>query len=160
MKRFVFALDKVLDYKGQVENSLRSEYAQKMEKVKKQEKYIDSLNAEYAGCRNEFEARKKQGCTINLMVSYDGYINSLRKQIEEEKVVLAQLRADAEKKRSEMVAAKVETSSFEKLKEKKQKEYEKEEQKKEEQFIDEFVSNCSSAVRKEAAALAGNSLPG
>lgn len=35
MKKFAFALDKVLDYKGQVENSLRSEYAQKMAKVKK-----------------------------------------------------------------------------------------------------------------------------
>lgn len=34
MKKFAFALDKVLDYKGQVENSLRSEYAQKMAKVK------------------------------------------------------------------------------------------------------------------------------
>ena len=70
MKKFAFALDKVLDYKGQVENSLRSEYAQKMAKVKKQEVYIDSLISQFAGCRNEFEARKKQGCTVNLMVSY------------------------------------------------------------------------------------------
>ena len=85
MKKFAFALDKVLDYKGQVENSLRSEYAQKMAKVKKQEVYIDSLISQFAGCRNEFEARKKQGCTVNLMVSYDGYLNSLRKQIEKEK---------------------------------------------------------------------------
>lgn len=155
MKKFVFALDKVLDYKEQVENSLRSEYAQKMEKVKKQERYIDRLNAEYAGCRNEFEARKKQGCSISLMVSYDGYLNSLRIQTEREKVILAGLKADAEMKREEMVAAKVETSSFEKLKEKKLKEYEKEAQKKEEQFIDEFVSNSASTGRKEAAALAG-----
>lgn len=85
MKKFAFALDKVLDYKGQVENSLRSEYAQKMAKVKKQEVYIDSLISQFAGCRNEFEARKKQGCTVNLMVSYDGYLNSLRKQIEKRK---------------------------------------------------------------------------
>lgn len=97
-EKFAFALDKVLDYKGQVENSLRSEYAQKMAKVKKQEVYIDSLISQFAGCRNEFEARKKQGCTVNLMVSYDGYLNSLRKQIEKEKQVLTELRIDAEKK--------------------------------------------------------------
>lgn len=157
MKKFVFALDKVLDYKEQVENSLRSEYAQKMDKVKRQERYIDSLNAEFAGCRNEFEARKKQGCSINLMVSYDGYLNSLRRQIEEERVILSELKADAERKRAEMVEAKVETSSFEKLKEKKLKEYEKESRKKEEQFIDEFVSNSASTGRKEAVALAGES---
>lgn len=152
MKKFVFTLDKVLDYKEQVENSLRSEYAQKMERVKKQEQYIDRLNAEFAGCRNEFEGRKKQGCTVNLMVSYDGYLNSLRKKIELEKQQLSELKADAEKKREEMVAAKVETSSFEKLKEKKQIEYEKEAVKKEEQFIEEFVSNTANAARREQPA--------
>ena len=152
MKKFAFALDKVLDYKGQVENSLRSEYAQKMAKVKKQEVYIDSLISQFAGCRHEFEARQKQGCTVNLMVSYDGYLNSLRKQIEKEKQVLTELRIDAEKKREEMVAAKVETSSFEKLKEKKQLEYDKEAAKKEEQFIDEFVSNTANSARREALA--------
>lgn len=86
------------------------------------------------------------------MVSYDGYLNSLRKQIEKEKQVLTELRIDAEKKREEMVAAKVETSSFEKLKEKKQLEYDKEAAKKEEQFIDEFVSNTANSARREALA--------
>lgn len=154
MKKFVFTLDKVLDYKTQVENNLRNEYAQKMDKVKKQELHIDSLNAEFAGCRNEFEARKKQGCTANLMVSYDGYLNNLRKQIEREKEKLKELRMDAERKRMEMVAAKVETSSFEKLKEKKQLEYEKEAMKKEEQFIEEFVSNTAASGKKDQMAAA------
>ena len=65
---------------------------------------------------------------------------------------MTELRIDAEKKREEMVAAKVETSSFEKLKEKKQLEYDKEAAKKEEQFIDEFVSNTANSARREALA--------
>lgn len=153
MKKFVFTLDKVLDYKEQVENSLRSEYAQKIEQVRKQERYIDSLNAEFAGCRNEFEARKKQGCTASLMVSYDGYLNSIRLRIEKEKGILCKMKQEAERKREEMVSAKVETSSFEKLKEKKQTEYEKEAMKKEEQFIEEFVSNTAAAKKEQVSAV-------
>ena len=99
MKKFVFTLDKVLDYKEQVENNLRSEYSQRMDRVKKQERYIDSLNAEFAGVRNEFEARKKQGCTVNVMVAYDGYLNNLRKNTEKEKEQLAVLKKEAEQKR-------------------------------------------------------------
>ena len=155
MKKFVFTLDKVLDYKEQVENNLRSEYSQRMDRVKKQERYIDSLNAEFAGVRNEFEARKKQGSTVNVMVAYDGYLNNLRKNTEKEKEQLAVLKKEAEQKRKEMVAAKVETSSFEKLKEKKQKEYEKTALKKEEQFIDEFVSNTASLVKQGQESMAG-----
>ena len=139
MKKFVFTLDKVLDYKEQVENNLRSEYSQRMDRVKKQERYIDSLNAEFAGVRNEFEARKKQGCTVNVMVAYDGYLNNLRKNTEKEKEQLAVLKKEAEQK----------------LKEKKQKEYEKTALKKEEQFIDEFVSNTASLVKQGQESMAG-----
>ncbi len=144
MKKFVFSLDKVLDYKEQVENNLRNEYSQIAQRVRLQEQKVNDLNAEFAGCRNEFEARKKQGCTVSTMLTYDGYLNSIRRQIEAEKKVLAQLRQEEEKKRQEMVRAKVETSSFERLKEKKKTEYEKEARKKDEQFIEEFVSNLTS----------------
>ncbi len=154
MKKFVFSLDKVLDYKEQVENNLRNEYSQIAQRVRQQEQKINDLNAEFAGCRNEFEARKKQGCTVNTMLTYDGYLNSIRRQIEAEKKVLAQLRQEEEKKRQEMVRAKVETSSFERLKEKKKTEYEKEARKKDEQFIEEFVSNLTSVKNADAHASA------
>ena len=92
---------------------------------------------------------------MNVMVAYDGYLNNLRKNTEKEKEQLAVLKKEAEQKRKEMVAAKVETSSFEKLKEKKQKEYEKTALKKEEQFIDEFVSNTASLVKQGQESMAG-----
>ena len=52
-----------------------------------------------------------------------------------------------EKKRSEVVEAKQETSSIDKLKEKKLKEYEKAVQKQEELFIEEFVSTKNAMER-------------
>lgn len=144
MKKFAFALDKVLDYKEQVENNLKNEYSQIAKRVKDQEQKLERLNMEFAGCRNEFEARKKQGCPVNVMITYDGYLNSIRMRIEEEKKVLEKLKIEEERKRQEMVRAKVETSSFERLKEKKKAEYDKDTQKQEEKFIEEFVSNLTS----------------
>ena len=54
---------------------------------------------------------------------------------------LEELEAEAEKRREAMVEAKKETSSIEKLKEKKLEAYHKEEAKSEELFIEEFVSS-------------------
>ena len=54
---------------------------------------------------------------------------------------------DPPSKRSEVVEAKKETSSIDKLKEKKFKEYEKAVQKEEEQFIEEFVATKRAMAR-------------
>ena len=67
----------------------------------------------------------------------------IRKKYEE----LAKLREKEEAKRSEVVEAKKETSSIDKLKEKKFKEYEKAVQKEEEQFIEEFVATKRAMAR-------------
>ena len=55
--------------------------------------------------------------------------------------LLEELRAQEEAKREQVVEAKKETSSIEKLKEKKLEAYHKEEAKSEELFIEEFVSS-------------------
>ena len=52
-----------------------------------------------------------------------------------------------EAKRNEVVEAKKETSSIDKLKEKKRQEYDKVVQKEEEQFIEEFVATQSAMAK-------------
>ncbi len=48
-----------------------------------------------------------------------------------------------------MITAKVDTSKFEKLKDRKFKEYQKEAAKADETFIEEFVSNTSLRIRHQ-----------
>ena len=62
-------------------------------------------------------------------------------EIQRETKRLEELEAEAEKRREAMVEAKKETSSIEKLKEKKLEAYHKEEAKSEELFIEEFISS-------------------
>ena len=64
----------------------------------------------------------------------------MEREIEEARERLRELQKQAEKKREQVVEAKKETSSIEKLREKKLENYNKTVQKGEEALIDEFVT--------------------
>lgn len=145
MKKFAFSLNKVLDYKEQIENSIRNEYSQAAKLVADQETVIQNMNEMHRKYCEELETGKRNGCTIQFIQLYETYLSTLQVKIEQEKDILALLKEKEEKKRQELIAAKVETSSIEKLKEKKKAQYDKEVQKSEEQMIEEFVSNLSAS---------------
>ena len=62
-------------------------------------------------------------------------------EIQREESRLHQLQTEAEERRKRMIAARQDTSSLEKLREKKLESYEKELQRQEELWIDELVAN-------------------
>lgn len=146
MKKFSFSLDKVLNFKSQVESNLKSEHAQILAAVAKTEARIRELEEEFAARSEEFETMQAKGCSVNELLTYELYFNKIRKQIEEEQKKLLQLREKEELKRQEVIRARVETASIEKLKEKKQQEYNKEVQKSDSLFVEEFVSNRTSSA--------------
>lgn len=149
MKKFKFALDTVLSYKQQVLDSLEAEHAAAMAKVHAQEEVLDAVWQEYRACNADYRQRKAEGMTINDAMIFESSLRSAELHIQRETDKLEKLQAEAEKKRQEMVDAKIDTSSLEKLKDKKLEQYRKDEQKNEELLVDEFVS----AAR--AAAMAG-----
>ena len=71
---------------------------------------------------------------------YQTGLRSIEREIQRETEKLEALRAKEEEKRAQVVEAKKETSSIEKLREKKLDAYQKEAAKSEEIFIEEFVS--------------------
>ena len=73
-------------------------------------------------------------------MQYEQYLRAAERQIEEAAEILERLRAEAEAKRLEVVEAKKDTSSIEKLREKKLDGYNKAVQKSEELIIEEFVT--------------------
>ena len=76
-------------------------------------------------------------------------IGRMEEIIDEEKERLKVLRKQEEAKKQEVITAKVDTSKFEKLKDRKFKEYQKEAAKADETFIEEFVSNTSLRIRHQ-----------
>ena len=146
MKKFKFALDTVLSYKQQVLDSLEAEYAAAMAKVHAQEEVLEAVWQEYRACNVDYRQRKAEGMSISDAMIFESSLRSAELHIQRETDKLEKLQAEAEQKRQEMVDAKIDTSSLEKLKDKKLAQYRKDEQKNEELLVDEFVSAARAAA--------------
>lgn len=141
MKKFKFSLDSVLSYKQQVLDSLKGEHAAILARVREQEERLEAVRQEYRDYDAEYTMRKLQGITISDAMIYQGGLRALERDIQRETDRLEELRKQEEAKRQEVVDAKIDTSSLEKLREKKLDLYNKAVQKNEENLIDEFVSS-------------------
>ena len=147
MKKFSFALDKVLSYKRQYEESVRSEHAAILHKVTQQEEKIARLWEKDGETRREMDEVKKAGCIILQIRTYESYLDYLQKEIANEQRILDVLRVREEEKRQELIKAKTHTKSIDKLKEKKLEEYRYEVAKEQEQLVEEFVNHELSVAR-------------
>ena len=142
MKKFKFALDSVLSYKQQVLDALQGEHAAILAQVREQEEVLEAAWQEYRDCNEEYRRRKEEGIAITDAMVYQNGLRVLERNIQRETDKLAELRKKEEAKRQEVVEAKIDTSSIEKLKEHKLEDYNKAVQKSEENLIDEFVSSA------------------
>ena len=142
MKKFKVSLDSVLSYKEQVLESLQGEHAAIMAEVREQEAVLEAAWQDYRDCDAEYTRRKTEGITITDAMVYQNGLRVLERNIQRETEKLEELRKKEEAKRQEVVDAKIDTSSIEKLKEHKLEDYNKAVQKAEENLIDEFVSSA------------------
>lgn len=140
MKKFKFSLDSVLSYKEQVLEALQGEHAVILAQVREQEEVLAAAWREYRDCDAEYSRRKAEGIAITDAMVYQNGLRVLERNIQRETDKLEELRKKEDAKRQEVVDAKIDTSSIEKLKEHKLEDYRKAEQKDEEQRIEEFVS--------------------
>ncbi len=142
MKKFKFSLDSVLSYKEQVLEALQGEHAAILAQVREQEGVLEAAWQDYRDCDAEYSRRKAEGITITDAMVYQNGLRVLERNIQRETDKLEELRKKEDAKRQEVVDAKIDTSSIEKLKEKKLDLYNKEVAKSEEVLIDEFVSSA------------------
>ncbi len=147
MKRFKYSLETVLDYKNQVLDNLKQEHAEITRSVNEKREEIHHLERTMDDYQTEFDETKSAGAPIESFRLYNICIERMGKIIEEEKEHLVFLEEKQEKKKIEVVEAKVDTSKFEKLKGKKLQEYRKAELKEEEAFAEETAVRMMSAER-------------
>lgn len=142
MKKFRFSLETVLDYKNQALDALRAEHGAILAQVRAQEAVVEGLEREYSQVDGEFTQRKLEGLTVLDALNYEQYLRALEREVKEEYRKLSLLRRQEEQKRGQVVEARKETATIEKLKEHKLEDYRKAEQKAEEQRIEEFVTTA------------------
>ncbi len=140
MKKFKFSLDTVLSYKQQVLEALQGEHALALAAVREQETLLDGLWQDYRDYNAEYRRRAEEGLVLTEALMYQSGLRAAEQEIQRQTQRLEELQAEEEEKREKVVEAKKDTSSIEKLKEKKLDAYHKAEAKSEEAFIEEFVS--------------------
>ncbi len=149
MKQFNYRLETVLAYKTQVLDNLKSEHAVIIQKVNRKQEEIQGLNRELVSYESDFDEVKEKGAAIEDYRLFDMCIGRMEEIIDTEKERLKKLRQEEDAKKQEVVEAKVDTSKFEKLKEKKFQEYQKAVMKADELFIEEFVSNTTLREKRQ-----------
>ncbi len=149
MKQFNYRLETVLAYKTQVLDNLKSEHAVIIQKVNRKQEEIQGLNRELVSYESGFDEVKEKGAAIEDYRLFDMCIGRMEEIIDTEKERLKKLRQEEDAKKHEVVEAKVDTSKFEKLKEKKFQEYQKAVMKADELFIEEFVSNTTLREKRQ-----------
>lgn len=147
MKKFRFSMETVLHYREQLLDTLRIEHAAAMARVREQEAVVAALEQRFTEVNEEYRQKKEQGMTIADAVGYDLMLRVQEKEIQKALATLSLRKKEEEIKRNEVIEAKTDKATIEKLKEKKLKLYQKAIQKSEEQFIDEFVSNARVMAR-------------
>ena len=140
MKKFSFQLESVMNFKNQRLENKKSEHARIISMVNDQNDKIHSLLEKFKNINFEFNQKKMAGIAIIEAMEYSGFLYKLEVEIQQAKRYLEDLKRKEEEKRAEVVEVKIETSTLEKLKEKKLAIYNKEVQKYEELYIEEFVS--------------------
>lgn len=141
MKKFKFALGTVLSYKQQVLDALQAEHASAIAELRRQEDWLGQLRRDYSNFATEYRQRCSEGLEIREAMGYQIKLRARERELELEHEKLNRLQKQEEEKRMQVVAAKQDTSSLEKLQEKKLSEYNAAAAKYEEQFIEEFVSS-------------------
>lgn len=147
MKKFRFPLDIVLEYRRQVQDSLQVELGAAAAEVRRQEQVLENARRRYAGINREYREKAALGLSIAEMRGYETGLKVQQGVIARELAQLETLRRRMEAKRQELVSAKLDVSSVEKLREKKLQAYVKDVEKSEEQFIDDLVGARSNSGR-------------
>lgn len=142
MKKYHFSLDNVLNFREQVLENLKSEHAQVLAQLAEQENRISELKEKIKETERWLHKTMEEGAAdIGRIQECRYYIRRLDQLLKEAGDELARLRKMEEAKRAEVIAAKKDKASIQKLKEKSQEEYRLAYQKDEEKQIEEFVGN-------------------
>lgn len=149
MKRFQFQLEPVLNFKQQGLDALMVELSAIQASVAAQENKRSAAYQTLADYDAESVRKKAEGMSVLEALERQSCQQVLARRARNEDDELARLRGEAEKKRAEIVEARKETHSLERLREVRQSEFNAALAKAEEKELDDLT-----AARRSAAATA------
>ena len=141
MKRFRFQLEPVLDFKTQALDALLVELDVLHGRVMAQEHQRDEAYRKVEDYNTEYTRRKVEGMTILEAMECESCQQVLQRRARQEDEKLLHLQKQEDAKRNEVVEARKETHSLERLKEMRRTEYDKAIVKEEEKTLDDLTAS-------------------
>lgn len=141
MKRFRFQLQSVLEYKQQILDALMVDLGKLQEKVRVQTEKRDTASQNLYLYDTDCNRRKLEGMTIVEAMEAETCLQVLEQTLQREEEALEKARRLAENKRLQVVEARKETYTLEKLKEMKRKEYDAAVAKADERMIEDLTAS-------------------
>lgn len=136
-----------MSYRNQLLDDLKLQHGKILAAIAEKEREIQALQDEFYAVNNEFNEKQAAGLVIQEAMSYKTTLKVLENKIKDKNRELATLQKQADAKQAEVIAAKQDAMSLEKLKEQRLKDYNAAAMKEEEKFIEEFVANTAAAER-------------
>ena len=140
MKKFVFSLDHMRDYKDLVLDEERGVLAQLNAKRNALQQQIEALQQRFRELSIELKDAQQQGTTIQKIRSYGVQLENIRLQLADLRVLLLAAEQEVEKQMAVVLAANQEVSKLDKLHDKQYEIYQKEVQKVQERQVEELIS--------------------
>lgn len=134
-----FRLEKVLNYKENIESFKKTEFGNINIKLNKEEEILSNYNLN----KERLVTNKNESInntSIGHLKLYNDYLCDISLNIENQEQVIDEIKEDLKKAKEELLVAMQERKSFEKLKENNYNEFLSEAKKKEEKVIDEIIS--------------------
>lgn len=140
MKKFVFSLDHMRDYKELVLDEERGVLSHLNAKRNALQQQIDSLQKRFRELSVELKTAQQQGTTIQKIRSYGVQLENIRLQLADLRVLLLAAEQEVEKQMAVVLAANQEVSKLDKLYDKQYEIYAQETKKAQEQEVEELIS--------------------
>jgi flagellar export protein FliJ len=141
MKKFVFSLEKVLGYKRQVLDLLKSELSRLQAQCRELERQIEHGNREFENTNHLLIVKMRRGMTPQDIAAYKSYLGDLNRRVlalQQERQKAAQAVAA---KQEEIVRMNSDISGLEHLKDRQLADYRSQERKEQETLVEEFVGH-------------------
>lgn len=134
-----FKLEKVLNYKENMENVKKGQYGEVTNKLKKAEKTLFQYKNNK---KNLISERNNEDTNTNIgkLKIYSEYLKNINKDIKNQEEIISQINKELKEAQEELMEAMKEKKTLEKLKEKDYDEFVIESNRDEEKLIDELNS--------------------
>lgn len=146
MKKFVFSLSHVRDYRERLLDEEKGALQQVKAERDRIEEKLRRLEREFTELSGEMEEKQRKGTTSLELRKLSAQMDNVRLQIKDREAALEKAEKAVSKQMDVVVAANQEVTKLDKLEEHQREEYHHQVNKAEEDRIDEFVSQRLAAV--------------